>query len=90
MRSRRPTRTYGGILLQIMEDGVLTDAQGRRVDFRNTVVVMTSNVGAKRITSQEAVWDFPPGPLPKGRPARPKSSTPPFWMTSRQSFAPSF
>ena len=40
------------ILLQIMEDGRLTDAQGRRVDFRNTVVVMTSNVGAKRITSR--------------------------------------
>lgn len=47
-----------GILLQIMEDGVLTDAQGRRVDFRNTVVVMTSNVGAKRITSQGSRLGF--------------------------------
>ncbi|NLL37925.1 MAG: ATP-dependent Clp protease ATP-binding subunit [Fretibacterium sp.] len=35
------------ILLQILEDGHLTDGQGRKVDFRNTVVIMTSNVGAK-------------------------------------------
>ena len=42
------------LLLQILEDGVLTDAQGRRVDFRNTVLVMTSNVGAKAITSSAA------------------------------------
>ncbi len=34
------------ILLQILEDGQLTDAKGRRVDFRNTVIIMTSNVGA--------------------------------------------
>lgn len=34
-----------GLLLQILEDGVLTDAQGRQTDFRNTVIVMTSNVG---------------------------------------------
>lgn len=37
------------LLLQIMDDGCLTDAQGRRVDFRNTVVIMTSNLGAKSI-----------------------------------------
>ena len=35
------------ILLQILEDGILTDAQGRRVDFRNSVIIMTSNVGAR-------------------------------------------
>ena len=35
------------VLLQILEDGVLTDGRGRRVDFRNTIVIMTSNVGAK-------------------------------------------
>ena len=39
-----------GILLQIMDDGHLTDAGGRKVDFRNTVIVMTSNVGARQIT----------------------------------------
>ncbi len=38
------------MLLQILEDGILTDAQGRRVDFKNTIIIMTSNVGARRIT----------------------------------------
>ncbi len=38
-----------GILLQIMEDGRLTDAQGRVVDFKNAVIIMTSNVGARTI-----------------------------------------
>lgn len=37
------------ILLQILEDGILTDSQGRRVDFKNTVIIMTSNVGASGI-----------------------------------------
>src|SRR5246500_3070082 len=38
------------ILLQILEDGKLTDAQGRKVDFRNTIVIMTSNIGAASIS----------------------------------------
>ena len=38
------------ILLQVLEDGVLTDAQGRRVDFKNTVIILTSNVGAAHLT----------------------------------------
>ena len=37
------------ILLQILEDGHLTDAKGRRVDFRNTIIIMTSNLGAKQL-----------------------------------------
>ncbi len=37
------------MLLQIMEDGYLTDGQGRRVDFRNTIIIMTSNLGASQI-----------------------------------------
>ena len=37
------------ILLQIFEDGHLTDSQGRRVDFKNTIIIMTSNLGAKEI-----------------------------------------
>ncbi|MCD8004918.1 MAG: ATP-dependent Clp protease ATP-binding subunit, partial [Oscillospiraceae bacterium] len=40
------------LLLQIMEDGALTDAQGRKADFSNAVVVLTSNVGAARITAK--------------------------------------
>ncbi|MFP3904159.1 MAG: ATP-dependent Clp protease ATP-binding subunit [Armatimonadota bacterium] len=43
------------ILLQIMEDGRLTDGQGRTVDFRNTVIIMTSNVGARNITADKQV-----------------------------------
>ncbi len=39
------------LLLQIMEDGVLTDAHGRRADFRNTILVMTSNVGGQRLAT---------------------------------------
>ncbi len=46
------------ILLQIMDDGHLTDSSGRRVDFSNTVVVMTSNVGAKAITDGRAPLGF--------------------------------
>ena len=42
-------------LLQILEDGVLTDGQGRRVDFRNTVIIMTSNVGARLITEHRSL-----------------------------------
>ncbi len=40
------------MLLQIMEDGSLADAKGRRVDFRNTIVLMTSNVGAELLTRE--------------------------------------
>jgi ATP-dependent Clp protease ATP-binding subunit ClpC len=43
------------ILLQVLEDGRLTDAKGRLVDFRNTVVIMTSNVGANLIKKETAV-----------------------------------
>ena len=40
------------MLLQILDDGVLTDSQGRHVDFKNTVIIMTSNVGAKLIAGE--------------------------------------
>jgi ATP-dependent Clp protease ATP-binding subunit ClpC len=43
------------ILLQILEDGRLTDAQGRKVDFRNTLVVMTSNIGASQISKNQSL-----------------------------------
>lgn len=46
------------ILLQIMEDGCLTDSAGRRADFRNAIVVMTSNVGAKAITEDRPALGF--------------------------------
>ena len=62
------------MLLQVMEEGTLTDARGRRVDFRNAIIVMTSNVGADTITqcgqtglqrAQERSW-------PMRRPLPPK------------------
>lgn len=40
------------ILLQVLDDGHLTDTKGRRVDFRNTVIIMTSNVGAQELQDQ--------------------------------------
>src|SRR5688500_17605580 len=43
------------ILLQILEDGRLTDAQGRKVDFRNTIVIMTSNIGAAQISKNQSL-----------------------------------
>ncbi len=46
------------ILLQILEDGILTDSQGRKVDFKNTIIIMTSNIGAKLITSQRGGLGF--------------------------------
>ena len=54
------------VLLQVLDDGRLTDGQGRTVDFKNTVIVMTSNIGSQRIQAmvgqpaediKEAVWD---------------------------------
>jgi ATP-dependent Clp protease ATP-binding subunit ClpC len=45
------------MLLQILEDGVLTDAKGRKIDFTNTIVIMTSNVGAEKL-QKEANFGF--------------------------------
>jgi ATP-dependent Clp protease ATP-binding subunit ClpC len=42
------------ILLQVLEDGKLTDSQGRKVDFRNTIVIMTSNIGAATIAKNQS------------------------------------
>ncbi|HHX8603140.1 TPA: ATP-dependent chaperone ClpB [Vibrio alginolyticus] len=46
------------ILLQVLDDGRLTDGQGRTVDFRNTVVIMTSNLGSSRIQENFATLDY--------------------------------
>ena len=45
-------------LLQILDDGRLTDSQGRTVDFKNTVIIMTSNVGARMITDKQSSLGF--------------------------------
>ena len=49
------------MLLQILEDGILTDSQGRKVDFKNTVIIMTSNVGARKITDKKLAFGFGSG-----------------------------
>lgn len=49
------------ILLQILDDGVLTDGQGRRVDFKNCIIIMTSNVGAKLISQKQKAFGFAAG-----------------------------
>jgi ATP-dependent Clp protease ATP-binding subunit ClpC len=49
------------ILLQVLDDGRLTDSQGRTVDFTNTVIVMTSNLGSEAITRRGAGIGFGPG-----------------------------
>lgn len=48
-------RDIWNLLLQVMEEGVLTDAQGRKTDFRNTILVMTSNLGAKRFAKGQTL-----------------------------------
>ncbi|MFG2086924.1 ATP-dependent Clp protease ATP-binding subunit [Spirillospora sp. NPDC048824] len=49
------------VLLQLLDDGRLTDAQGRTVDFRNTVVIMTSNLGSELITGRTEIGFGTPG-----------------------------
>lgn len=66
-----------GLLLQILEDGILSDSEGRTVDFRNTLIVMTSNVGSREQTGGEL------GFLPKSQESRAKDSL-------RQVFSPEF
>ena len=69
------------MLLQIMEDGRLTDAKGRKVDFRNTIIIMTSNVGSdllRRDTSLGFAASAGRGEDGRGRPpeaARTRCST---------------
>ena len=46
------------VLLQVLDDGRLTDGQGRTVDFRNTVIIMTSNLGSDRIREQSGEADY--------------------------------
>ena len=61
------------ILLQILEDGHLSDAKGRRVDFRNAIIIMTSNLGAKQLQTNSSLGL--PGPGRHGREPRPRART---------------
>ena len=66
------------ILLQIMEDGILTDGKGRTVNFKNTILVMTSNIGSKRIleTTQTFQKSIAVKAPPSSRPPAPSASQP--------------
>ena len=44
------------ILLQVLDDGRLTDGKGRIVDFKNTLIIMTSNLGSNEIMKAQALW----------------------------------
>ena len=46
------------IMLQVLEDGILTDSQGRRVDFKNTIIIMTSNAGASSLSQKARPLGF--------------------------------
>ena len=46
MRSKRRIPTFSTFLLQVLDDGRLTDGKGRTVDFKNTIIIMTSNLGS--------------------------------------------
>ena len=47
MRWKRPIRMYLNVLLQVLDDGRITDSQGRTVDFKNTIIILTSNIGSQ-------------------------------------------
>lgn len=55
------------MLLQILEDGVLTDSQGRKVSFKNSVIIMTSNVGASKITDPKLALGFGGGDVDENK-----------------------
>ena len=80
------------ILLQILEDGHLTDAKGRRVDFRNTVIIMTSNVGAKSLLKDTSLGFRPvaAGRGPARRPAVRPHARQGARRSSRRQFRPEF
>ena len=54
-------RDVFNVLLQVLDDGRLTDGQGRTVDFKNTVIIMTSNIGAEYLASQKEGEDSDAG-----------------------------
>lgn len=49
------------LLLQILDDGILSDSHGKKVDFKNTIIIMTSNIGAKYITAEKKALGFDNG-----------------------------
>ncbi len=78
-------RDVTGLLLQIFDDGVLTDSTGRRVDFRHTLIVMTSNIGSDQ-TRQGAAWASARiASRPADRPSWSRCTRRSFWAASTAS-----
>jgi len=76
------------VMLQVLDDGQLTDGQGRTVDFKNTVIIMTSNVGARNISEKKKTLGFAPS---EGEFSREQESIREQVMTElKQSFRPEF
>ncbi len=75
------------ILLQILDDGILSDSQGRRIDFKNAVIIMTSNVGARFITEKKAAFGFTSGEEPEKKEERMKEEV---LSKLRKTFKPEF
>ena len=67
------------ILLQVLDDGSLTDSSRRRVDFKNTVIIMTSNLGARQIKRWQAAWA---SSRPKAEPSSSRRSRAPYTTSS--------
>lgn len=78
------------IMLQIMDDGVLTDSQGRRVDFKNTIIIMTSNVGARNITDRRSGLGFDAGDRKESGVKDIEEIRPLVMKELRQTFRPEF
>ncbi len=76
------------ILLQILDDGHITDAQGRRVDFKNTVIVMTSNIGARNITERKQLGFM--GGEPGSETMKPEEIRKTVMSELRRAFRPEF
>ena len=55
MKSKKHMKMYLIYYLQILDDGRLTDSKGRTVDFKNTIIIMTSNLGATITTKQKNI-----------------------------------
>lgn len=78
------------MLLQVLEDGRLTDSQGRLVDFRNAVIIMTSNVGARLITNEQGSLGFAFGEENKKEDADTKALRETVLSELKKTFRPEF
>ena len=70
------------MLLQVLDDGRLTDGQGRTVDFKNTIIVLTSNLGSDILAAQPEGEERRAEPIRRETPAKPSRRKRPFGLTA--------